>query len=169
MKSLIEYLLVALIFSFSISKMTVASDIKEVLPLTSKVIMVHFDDGSVTYPNSLSVSRLVVADADNIAKWSFTSTDDADFLLVVNPSKIGRKTRGTEFVKDVPWGGNSSDPRTKPWAAEHWVYLVFDKEMKPGKSYTLNTGALAKNGSSWTFTFDEKSLRSEAVHVNTLG
>ena len=165
----VRFLLVGLLFSLCISKSTVASDIKEILPLTSKVIMVHFDDGSVTYPNSLSVTRLVTADADNVAKWSFLSTDDADFSAVVNPSKIGRKTRGTEFVKDVPWGGNSSDPRTKPWAAEHWVYLVFDKEMKPGKSYTLNTGALAKNGSTWTFSFDEKNLRSEAVHVNTLG
>lgn len=161
--------LLVLFFYSSFLKTSVASDIVEVLPLTSKILLVHFDDGKVTYPNSLSVNRLVTADADNVTSWTFSSSDDADFISGIKPLKIGRKTKGTEYVKDVPWGGNSSDPRTKPWASEHWVYLVFDKEMKSGKSYTLNTGELAKNGAVWTFVFDEKNLRSEAVHVNTLG
>ncbi len=147
------------------------SDIKEVLPLTSKIIMVHFDDGSVTYPNTLKVSRLDVAKADQTASWSFSSSDDTDFQTAVNPASLGRKTKGTEFVKDAPWDNTvkAFDPRTKPWSSEHWVYLVFSKEMKPGKSYSLNTGTMAANGSSWNFIFDEKNLRSEAVHVNTLG
>lgn len=145
------------------------SDIIEVLPLTNKILMVHFDDGSVTYPNTLKVSRLAVTDADNVTKWLFSSNEDADFQTEQKPVKIGRKSKGTEFIKDPAWGGNSFDPRQKQWASEHWLYLVFDKEMKPGKSYTLKTGNLAANDSVWNFVFDEKNLRSEAVHVNTLG
>ena len=160
-------LLLGFLLSFSVKSNS--AEIKEVLPLTNKIIMVHMDDGSVTYPNTIKVSRLNTGNADNISSWSLQSTDDADFQVAGSPSKLGRKSKGTEFVKDAPWGGNSFDPRTKPWASEHWIYLVFDKEMKPGKSYSLKTGTLATNGSEWNFVFEEKNLRSEAVHVNTLG
>jgi uncharacterized protein YjdB len=160
-------LFLALIFFTAFN--AIASEIINVLPLTNKIILVHFDDGSVTYPNALKVNRLNVAAADKLASWSFASADDADFMAQLNPSKIGRKSKGTEFVKDAKWGGNSYDPRLKEWASEHWIYLVFDKEMKPGKNYSLKTGNLATNGSEWNFVFDEKKLRSEAVHVNTLG
>jgi len=147
------------------------SDILDVLPLTSKIILVHFKDGSVTYPNTLNTSRLDVTEADNTSSWAFSSIDDTEFQTATNPTSLGRKTKGTEFVRDAPWSNtvNAFDPRTKPWASEHWIYLVFDKEMKSGKSYTLETGTLAANGSEWKFIFEEKNLRSEAVHVNTLG
>ena len=160
-------LLLGFLLSFSVKSNS--AEIKEVLPLTNKIIMVHMDDGSVTYPNTIKVSRLNTGNADNISSWSLQSTDDADFQVAGSPSKLGRKSKGTEFVKDAPWGGNSFDPRTKPWASEHWIYLVFDKEMKSGKSYSLKTGTLATNCSEWNFVFEEKNLRSEAVHVNTLG
>jgi uncharacterized protein YjdB len=162
-------LFVFLLFVNTFMNQSAASDIKEVLPLTNQIILVHFDDGSVTYPNSLNVSRLNLVSADKTTSWSFISSDDADFQAAINPSTVGRKSKGTEFIKDPPWGGQSYDPRTKPWATEHWLYLVFEKELKSGKSYTLQTGTLAGNGSEWKFTYDEKNLRSEAVHVNTLG
>ncbi len=147
------------------------SDIIEVFPLTNKIILVHFDDGSVTYPNTLKVNRLNISNAEKLSSWDFSSTDDADFQLTINPVKIGRKSKGTEFIKDAPWSNtaNAFDPRTKPWASEHWIYLVFDHELKTGKSYTLKTGTLAANGSAWKFIYEEKNLRSEAVHVNTIG
>ncbi len=147
------------------------SDILEVLPLTNKIILVHFDDGSVTYPNTLKISRLNVTEADKKSTWTFSSIDDAEFQTATNPASLGRKSKGTEFVRDAPWSNtaNAFDPRTKPWASEHWIYLVFEKELKSGKTYTLKTSALAANGSEWKFVYDEKNLRSEAVHVNTLG
>ena len=147
------------------------SDIVEVLPLTNKIIMVHFDDGSVTYPNALKVSRLNVVNADKNSSWIISSSDDVDFQVAANPATIGRKSKGTEFVKDAVWSNQAVafDPRTKQWASEHWIYLVFDKELKPGKSYSLTTGTLAANDTTWNFIYEEKNLRSEAVHVNTLG
>jgi endoglucanase len=148
-----------------------AADIIEVTPLTNKIIMLHFDEGSMTYPNELEVVRLNITSAANVSSYSITSTDDTDFSTAINPVTIGRKSKGTEFVSNsgVPWGGSSFDPTSKPWASEHWLFLQLEKPMKTGKSYTIHTGSIAKNDSTWTFTFDEKVHRSEAVHVNTLG
>ena len=159
-------LLFSLVFTCSFVRGT---NIVEVIPLTNRIIIVHFDDGNVNYPNSLKVSRLAVADADNTGKWSLLSSDDSDFQTEQQPVRLGRKSKGTEFVKEPVWGGSSFDPRQKPWASEHWIYLVFEKELKPGKNYTLKTGNLAANGSDWNFVFDENTVRSEAIHVNTLG
>ena len=167
-KTLLNISLFILLFIFSATGL-IASNIIEVLPLTSKIVLVHFDDGTVVYPNALNVNRLNVADAENFASWSFFSADDEDFQTALNPINVGRKSKGTEFVKEPKWGGNAFDPRNKPWASEHWIYLIFDKEMKSGKSYTLTSENLASNGSEWNFKFDENLLRSEAIHVNTLG
>jgi hypothetical protein len=41
--------------------------------------------------------------------------------------------------------------------------------MQPGRTYVVNTGDMARNGTNWTLTFDIAHARSEAVHVNTLG
>jgi hypothetical protein len=41
--------------------------------------------------------------------------------------------------------------------------------MRPGKTYTIRTGALAANGGEWRLAFDVPRARSEAVHVNALG
>jgi hypothetical protein len=41
--------------------------------------------------------------------------------------------------------------------------------MQEGRTYTVDTGSLARNGTHWTLKFDMAHARSEAVHVNTLG
>jgi endoglucanase len=146
-----------------------ASDITDVSPLTDRIILVKFDDGSVNYPNGLQVNRLDLTLASNAASYSISSTDDVDYTTAVNPIQIGRKSKGTEFIKDPPWAGSSFDPRGKPWASEHYIYLFLGKALQPGKRYTLNTGPLGENGSQWNFVFEEKAFRSEAVHVNTIG
>lgn len=146
-----------------------ASDIISVSPLTDKIILVHFDDGTVVYPNDLQVDRLDLDLASAPASYLISSSDDPDYLTSMNPVKVGRKSKGTEFVKDVPWAGDSFDPTGKPWASEHYLYLFLDKGLKPGMTYTLNTSTLAANGTEWTFNYDQKLIRSEAVHVNTIG
>jgi endoglucanase len=148
-----------------------SADIIEISPLTNRIIFLHFSEGHMSYPNSLNVVRLNLDNASKNATYSVISSNDTDFQTILTPSQIGRKSKGMEFVSNsgVPWGGSSFDPRNKPWASEHWIYLFLDRPMKTGMSYTLNTGNLAVNGNEWTFTFDEKVHRSEAVHVNTLG
>lgn len=148
---------------------TNASDIVEITPITKKILLVVFDDGTVDYPNDLQVDRLVIDDAEDVSSYIISSTGDSDFGDGLAPVELGRKSKGTEFTKSAPWGGNSSDPRGKPWASKHFIYLFLDKELKFGNTYTLSTGDLAANGSEWTFTFDALTLRSESVHVNTIG
>ncbi len=157
--------LVAIAFSLSLF----GSDVKEVLPLCDRIILVTFDDGTVNYPNDLQVDRLNLTLAVDPGSYLLSSLDDADFTTGKNPAEIGRKSKGTEFIKDPPWGGNSYDPRSKPWASEHYIYLFLDNPLKAGMTYSLNIPGLAKNGTEWSFTFGETSLRSEAVHVNTIG
>jgi hypothetical protein len=41
--------------------------------------------------------------------------------------------------------------------------------MQTGNTYSLNTNGIAKTNPDWTFTFDVKKLRSEAIHVNQVG
>lgn len=148
-----------------------ASNIISVTPLTDRILLVHFDDGEVIYPNELIVDRLNVEAAQLEESYTLTSSDDPDYQSGVSPTVVYRKTKGTEFVKDVPWNTEkwAFDPTGKPWAAEHWLYLELETPLQPGASYTLQTGALAANGSEWPFTFEVKNLRSEAVHTNTIG
>lgn len=148
-----------------------ASNIVEALPLTDRVILLHFDDGYVDYPNTLVVDRLSLAAAGDVGSYTIFSSDDPNFGGGVPPLSIGRKTKGTEFIRNPPWhfGQGAFDPTGKPWASEHWLYLELPHPLQPGLTYTVHTGELAANGSEWTFTFDEKALRSEAVHVNTIG
>jgi hypothetical protein len=161
-----------LFFLFTIwSHWVTASNITSVAPLTDQILLVHFDDGEVAYPNDLNVDRLDVAAAKLEDSYTLSSPDDPDYQSGVFPTVVYRKTKGTEFVKDVPWNTEkwAFDPTGKPWAAEHWLYLVLEAPLQPGASYTLQTGALAANGDEWTFTFEVKNLRSEAVHTNTIG
>ncbi|MFN8208357.1 MAG: Ig-like domain-containing protein [Bacteroidales bacterium] len=152
-----------------ISPKAISSELREVLPITNKILVLHFDDGSVNYPNALTVNRLNISNATDLSVYLLTSSDDTEIGSGIAPVQIGRKSKGTEFVRDVPWGGSSANPTSKPWASEHWIYLVFPKPLQHGKNYTLHTGSLATNFSEYSFTFDEKQLRSETVHVNTLG
>lgn len=162
---------ILLLFSMLLisKQLLLAAEIKEITPLTNRVILLHFTEGHVDYPNTLHVNRLDVQKASATSSYTLVSHEDADFDTPYTPTETGRKSKGMEFKKDAPWAGGSADPRSKPWTSEHWVYLMLDKPLKSGKSYTLNTGNLVTNGASWPFVFDEKTSRSEAVHVNTLG
>lgn len=148
-----------------------AAEIVDVAPLTNRIIIIHFDDGKVVYPNNLTVNRLDLASALKINNYIISSPDDATYAGGLKPNEIGRKSKGTEFIASPPWNDSkkSFNPTDKPWASEHWIYLVLPENLQEGASYVINTGNLASNGSSWQFTYNERKLRSEAVHVNTLG
>ncbi len=154
-----------------LSKETHSAELVEATPLTNKIILLHFNEGHITYPNDMVVERLNIQQATSTGTYTISSIDDTNFTSSTSPVDVGRKSKGMQFKSSsgVPWGGNSFDPTGKPWISEHWIYLFLEQEMQTGKTYTLNTSTLAGNGSEWTFVFDEKQQRSEAVHVNTLG
>ncbi|MDD6210436.1 MAG: fibronectin type III domain-containing protein [Bacteroidales bacterium] len=162
------------IFALFLFNVGYASDIVEVLPLTDQIVMLHFNDGYVTH-HKLGESRssdvlhsnpLNLDGALQTSAYQLISMNDGNYSQLRNPVKIGRKTKGIDFTMNTAWDSNW---RNNSWVCDHWIYLYLPEKMQTGKSYTLSTGALAANSNSFTFTYDEKILRSEAVHVNQVG
>ena len=131
--------------------------------LTKNVILVHFDEGKVTYPNTLDVLRPDITKAFDKTSYAVDNG--------ITISNLYRKSKGTEFVKDAPWGGNNFVPTSKPWASVHDIYLVLSAPLVSGTSYTVTATDIGTGGKDYslTFTFQEESNRSEVVHTNTLG
>ncbi|GAB4452613.1 MAG: hypothetical protein OHK0029_03840 [Armatimonadaceae bacterium] len=155
-----------------------ASDLVSVQPLTDRIVMLHFDDGYVQHhkrgePRSAEkviTDPLDVAAASKANTYRVSSTDDPAFRTAKTPVSVGRKTKGTDFAWFVDnWVDGRAVNNRPDHAAEHWLYLELPAPMQPGRTYTIETGSLAKNGRQHKLTFDLNKARSEAVHVNTLG
>ena len=154
-----------------------ASQLVEVLPLTDRVLMVHFDDGSVTlaqigqdvHADKVDVVPIDRVKASTASSYKISSSDDSAYSSPVAPSQVGRKSKGTEFANHCDtWNGSMCVDTTPDRAMEHWIYLVLPTAMKSGKTYTIDTGTLAANATTTKLVFDETKVRSEAIHVNTV-
>jgi endoglucanase len=154
------------------------SNILAVQPLTSSILLVHFKDGHVEHhkkgqPRSqetVITDPLDISAATRLSSYIITSADDAAYSKAASPSKVGRKSKGTEFAWFVDAWINGRAVNNRPdHTKEHWLYLTLPTSMQVGKTYTLSTGNLAKNKNTWQVVFDVAKTRSEAVHVNTLG
>ena len=130
--------------------------------------MVHFNEGRVIHSQqgqpwgqeTVQVSLLNTMTASQTNSYLVSSTNDSAYAQAQSPVRVGRKSKGTDFA----WSNVS------PYCSrEHWLYLALPQPMQRGKTYTIDTGALATNGRYWPLTFDETRARSEAVHVNLLG
>jgi endoglucanase len=161
-----------------------ASEIVSVRPINSRIIMVHFDDGFIQYHGfgQTSEDDIVVRDtldwtaASLLTNYTIASTNDPNYSVGKNPVDLGRKTKGTEFSGIcqgwgfIPYFNDIGCINTDPdHVKEHWVYLYLPDALVSGVTYTLTLNSLATNGNTYTFTFDEKILRSDAVHVNMIG
>lgn len=151
-----------------------ASDIMKVLPLSNKVIMLHFSDGYVIHygygelseDDSTVVSPLDSALAALASSYLISSGNDPNYTQGVQPTQVGRKSKGSDFSRDCQWNGTQC---VNDIVFDHWIYLVLDEPMQTGSDYTIFFGSLAENLDDVTFVYDEKNLRSEAVHVNQIG
>lgn len=172
-------LLLLIVFQISFS-----TEIIGVKPLTNKIILVHFDDGyvqqhTIGQPRTADlvfVNPLNTTLASQLNSYFISSSNDSFYANPLNPIDLGRKSKGTEFAGKcdswgyIPYFNNVGCINESPdHAKEHYIYLFLPQEMVEGKSYTINTGSLATNGNSFTFTFNTNILRSEAVHVNQIG
>ena len=166
----------ALLTAFVVAK---ASEVVEVLPLTDQILMVHFNDGYIQHhkngqARSLSnekVFRVELNTTNAVLTTSYTlaSTTDANYLSAKNPTSVGRKSKGVDFPFATTWDAGMTPTSTNKAVYDHWLWLHLPTKLQSGASYTLTTGSLAGNGNSFNFTFDEKTIRSEAVKVNQLG
>ena len=151
-----------------------ASELVEVLPLTDQILMVHFDDGSVTlaalgqdtHADEVSVAPLDRTAASSTASYRISSADDPAYATAKAPTAVGRKSKGTEYANHCDTWTNACVNTSPDRALEHWIYLVLPSRLVRGRTYQLDTGSLATNTKTTTITFDETRLRSEAVHVN---
>jgi hypothetical protein len=159
---------IALVSATVASSVAWSTTITQVLPLTDRILMVHFDDGQVSHSQAgqpwgqetVLASPLNTITASSTNSYRISSTNDDFYATGLRPAQVGRKTKGTDFA----WSN------VQPYCAkEHWVYLTLPQQMQRGRTYELDTGSLASNGRYWTVTFDETRARSEAVHVNLLG
>jgi hypothetical protein len=145
-----------------------SASVVDAVPLTDQILMVHFNEGRVLHSQlgqpwgqeSVQVSTLNTTLASQTNSYRISSTNDAAYGIALAPTRVGRKTKGTDFA----WSN------VNPYCArEHWLYLALPHPLQRGKDYIIDTGALATNGRYWAISFDESRSRSEAVHVNLLG
>jgi endoglucanase len=155
-----------------------ASEVVDVLPLTDRIVMVHFNDGYVIHhkdghPRSdeqVVVTPLDTAAASRPGSYAITSPDDPAYAAAQQPKEVGRKSKGMDFAWFVDTWVNGHAVNTRPDHDEqHWLYLFLPAPMQHGCTYVIRTGPLATNGQEWKLKFDEATARSEAVHVNLLG
>lgn len=144
-----------------------SSAVVEVLPLNDRIVMVHFSDGHVIHSThgqpfgneTVVNSPLNVSSASATGTWQITSANDSNYASPQHPTHVGRKSKGADFA----WLNAPS------WTLDHWLYLSLPSPMQHGATYAINSGSLATNGSSWSLTYNEATVRSEAVHVNQIG
>ena len=146
-----------------------ASDLVRVIPVTDRILQLHFDDGHIDYGHSgvkeneeniAYHAPLDLAKAADPANYRLSSDQDAAFSGALRPAHVGRKSKGAEF---------NSNWRTPKYISEHDIYLALPQPMKPGMRYTVQVGDLASNVNDVTITFDAKTLPSETIHVNQVG
>jgi endoglucanase len=146
-----------------------AADLRDVSPVTDRILMLHVVDGRATpegvgeEDGRIESDPLDVARAQQADSYRVTSADDPRYAGDgLRPAKVGRKSKGADFI---------SLEGTFPYVLHHWLYLVLPEPMQRGKSYTIDTsdGLITSGAASLSLTFDEARARSETVHVNQIG
>ena len=168
-KLILQLFVIALMSITSVS----AAHLREILPLTNRIIMLKFVDGTIDHHGlgeSRSDDRVYLFAggrmneglARTLSTYGITSSNDGNYSSSKNPNDIGYNVR-IEQTWDEDIYGRPTDVRTT------YVYLFLPHTMQDGKSYTVSTGSLATNISSLTLSYNDRWSRSEAVHVNNLG
>ena len=83
-----------------------ASEIVDVLPLTDRIVMLHFNDGHVIHHKdgqARSDEKVVVDPLDTAAAsrpetYEIVSADDPAYAAARRPADVGRKSKGTDFA-----------------------------------------------------------------------
>jgi len=151
-----------------------AADLLRILPVTDGILMLHFREGHIDYngvrpdgtyepqtQNRVYAGKPVnPADIVDAARYRISSGDDPEYATGRNPVHVGFKAKGTEF--NSPYG-------KPPFLREYWVYAELPAPMRSGRTYAVHVGDLAENLDQYALKFDERRLRSPAVHVSQVG
>jgi hypothetical protein len=149
---------------------TRAATLTGISPVTDRVLLLSFDDAVTIRHESrggsgadglVETAPLDTTKAARPDSYHITSTDDAAYRDGGSPVRVGRKSKGHDFV-------NVGGGKTK-WAMYHQVYLFLPQPLRRGRTYTVSVGRLTSGNGKVTLHFDETKLRSETVHVNQVG
>ncbi|MCF8226857.1 MAG: glycoside hydrolase family 9 protein [Bacteroidales bacterium] len=93
-------------------------------------------------------------------QFSLSSADDPSFPGPMHPLRVYRKSYTVDRT-------HTSYHQVYP--LRHEIYLVFSEDLKSGANYTIKFNDNPQFAEPLTFHFDDKQLRSEAIHVNLAG
>jgi hypothetical protein len=164
-----KYLLLA---ATSLASCAHASEVKWLSPITDRVLLVHLVDGravresvdptspDATQDGRIEACALGYSTRRAAASWRISSRDDVRYNAGLQPTKIGRKSKGVQWtrtpeVTGMCWGTGCTCSLPAP--------------LQAGRSYTLDTGTLATGARMRAFRFDPSRLRSETIKVNQVG
>lgn len=170
-------IIVLLLLTLTFFKLSSASDVVEIVPITNKILALHLDDGYAVYHKKgqarsnerVVVELLKIEQAELLSNYSISSTTDAAYLNARQPSDLGRKTKGSEFTWMCQNWNNGCVNKDPDHVEEHWIYLYFTDPLQNNNEYMLNTGEIANNGKEWKFIYDEKEVFSPTIHTNLIG
>lgn len=161
-----------------------AADLLEISPVGDRILCLRVGEGAVeraiggqaASADVITVAPLTTA-ALSATGFRLASADHAAYAGAPAATALHRKSKGTDFAnatENWQWSGPRGAgyyPTRRTWVETHHLYLTLPAALVRGARYTLSWDATALNlaGGSATFTFDEIALRSEAIHVNTLG
>lgn len=109
--------------------------------------------------------ELDLAWAESVGSYALTSDDDAAYSRPLPPLQVFRKSRA--HVED--WVVNQQGRSQLAHTARHELFLRLPSPLKSGARYRIRLSGNSQLGSELVFTFDEKRLRTEAIHVNQVG
>jgi endoglucanase len=110
---------------------------------------------------SLEGAPLDIAWASRPASYALRSVDDRAYAKPLTPTAVFRKS-APEMREWVVQGGEQR-------SARHHLFLQLPRPLAPGKTYRLEFDQTSPFTGPVEFTFDDRRLRTEALHVNLLG
>ncbi len=178
--------LLLLFFLFGVIQTLNASKLVEMKVVDSDYLMLHFEDGIVTfadnatgpnaYTNNVDVGyskvvlygvKLDLARAVDVNNWKIKSADDPNYGgSGIAPTKCFRQTK----VNGMSQGQWRSSDWIFDYTYEHFIYLQLPHSLQENKTYTVEIDpGLNADATSQTITFDIFNCVSEAIHVNLVG
>ena len=129
---------------------------------------IHAESIDILSNQALKISvsdRYDTTDVQSFTNYYITSTDDSDFSIQQNPSKVGKHYYVYDFAD------NGAYPKIR-----NELFLYFDQKMKNGKTYTLsilNIKDRANNDfasvQDFTFVYNDEININHSVKVNQVG
>jgi endoglucanase len=106
--------------------------------------------------------------ADATSSYLISSTSDNNYSKGVNPEKVWRKTKPTDWT-NTSWQLPAQPDKSQLYTAKHYLYLKLPFALKTGNTYLISLPDLNLTRSAVYYVHDPVYVRSEAVHVSQIG